>query len=241
MKKIALLFVLVLAGCSSSVSTKIANKSYQRLEPNIQLYVLDNKEVPPVGSEFIGDIKIGDSGFTTNCSYNSVISDAKTAARSMGANLLQITEIKEPNFFTSTCYRIKAKAYRNLTPEGLEKIVASREKKNKSRLPDDADYALIHFYRPNIGPGSLLYYAIKNDKDSVVGKMKNGEKFILKTKDFGSKNFYGVLETKETININIEKRKEYFVRCGVKIGVAFGRPEINLIENHVGIKEFNGM
>jgi hypothetical protein len=46
------------------------------------------------------------------------------------------------------------------------------------------------------------------------------------------------LETKEEVKINIEQGKEYFVRCAVTMGVAFGRPDMNIIENHIGMKEF---
>ena len=54
-------------------------------------------------------------------------------------------------------------------------------------------------------------------------------------------SFYGALETKEEVKINIEKGKEYFVRCSVNMGVVLGRPEINLIENYIGMKEFDEM
>lgn len=54
-------------------------------------------------------------------------------------------------------------------------------------------------------------------------------------------SFYGTLETKEEIKIDIEKGKEYFVRCSVNMGVVFGRPEINLIENYIGMKEYDEM
>jgi hypothetical protein len=39
--------------------------------------------------------------------------------------------------------------------------------------------------------------------------------------------------------INIQKGEEYYVRCGIKMGVLMGRPEIYLIENSKGRKEYN--
>ena len=99
----------------------------------------------------------------------------------------------------------------------------------------------MHFYRPSLGAGALLGYKIKNVNDSIVGRLRNGEKFIYKTKVFGEQSFYGTLETKEEVKINIEKGKEYFVRCSVNMGVVLGRPEINLIENYIGMKEFDEM
>lgn len=242
MTKLLLLPVLILfVSCGTSVSSKLANRNYQKLNDDIEMIVLEKEDVLPNGSEFIGDIKIGDSGFTTDCGYNKVVSDATNSARNSGANIVQIMEVKKPKAFGSTCYRIKAKIYRNLNAESLSSIKEKNDIKNKSRLPQDADYALIHFYRPKMVTGVFLGYKIKDANDSIIGRLRNGEKFIFKTKEFGMQSFYGALETKEELKINIEKGKEYFVRCSVNPGVVLGRPEINLIENHIAIKEFDEM
>lgn len=242
MKKLLVLGAVILfVSCATSISTKLANQSYQKLNEEEKVFVLEKNETLPVNSEFIGDIKIGDSGFSTDCGYNKVISDVTNSARNAGANIIQITEIKEPSAFGSSCYRIKAKIYRNLDAEALSSITNKREFKNKSRLPENSDYALIHFYRPSLGVGALLGYKIKDVNDSIVGRLRNGEKFIYKTKKFGNQSFFGVLETKEEIIINVEKGKEYFVRCSVNMGVVLGRPEIDVIENYIGMKEYNEM
>ena len=240
-KVIILLLITLISSCSSSVSTKLASKNYQKLEDNTQIFVLEKDEILPTNSEFIGDIKIGDSGFTTDCGYNKVVADATNSARNAGANIIQIIEVKKPSAFGSTCYRMKAKIYRNLSTESLLSISEKRILRNKSRLSEDSDYALIHFYRPNSGVGSMLGYKIKDTNDSIIGRLRNGEKFIYKTKKFGIQNFYGTLETKEEITINVEKGKEYFVRCSVNLGVAVGRPEINVTENYIGMKEYDEM
>lgn len=242
MKKLLLLFSLCLVvSCATSVRSKLANKNYPKLVPERAVVVLNKEDNVPNDSEFIGDIKVGDSGFTTDCGYNQVVADAVTAARSAGANIIHITEIKKPTTFGSTCYRIKAKIYRNFNEESLATISDKRSLKNKSRLPEDADYAIIHFYRPSAGAGALLGYKIKTENDSVIGRLRNGEKFAFKTKTFGNQNFYGALETKEKVTINVEKGQEYFVRCSVNMGVVLGRPEINIIENYIGMKEFAEM
>jgi hypothetical protein len=242
MKKLLFLAtIILLASCSASISTKLANENYPKLNDENQIIVLEKEDVLPSNSEFIGDIKIGDSGFTMNCGYDKVIADATTAARSAGANLVQLIEVKEPSLLGSSCYRIKAKIYRNLNPESLSSIVAKRNLRNNSRLPEDSDYALVHFYRPSLGAGALLGYKIKDSNDSIVGRLRNGEKFAYKIKKTGTQSFYGTLETKEEIKINIEKGKEYFVRCSINMGIVLGRPEINLIENYIGMKEYDAM
>ena len=242
MKRLLFLSMLLLfVSCSTSISTKLVNKNYQKLNEETEIIVLEKEDTLPNNSEFIGDVKIGDSGFTTDCGYNKVLSDAVNSARNAGGNIIQIIEVKKPSVFGSTCYRIKGKIYRNLNTEYLVTISEKRTLKNKSRLPEDADYALIHFYRPSSAAGALLGYKIKDVNDSIVGRLRNGEKFIYKTKTFGEQSFFGTLETKEEVKINIEKGKEYFVRCSVNMGIVLGRPEIGLIENHIGMKEYDEM
>lgn len=240
MKKFYFLIIsLVFLGCSTSISTKLTNSSYQNLESNIQVLVIEKNDTLPDESEFIGDIKVGDTGFTVNCGYDKVLEDVTNAAKKSGANIVQIVEVKQPTTFGSSCYRITAKMYRNLNSELLLNHNESNKLKNKSRLPEDADYAVIHFYRPKSGLGALLGYKIKTINDSVIGRLRNGEKFVFKTNKFGLQKFYASIETKEEIEINVEKGQEYFVKCGIKMGVAAGRPEINLVENYIGIKEFD--
>lgn len=242
MKKLFFLATMLLfISCSTSISTKLATTNYQKLSDDHQVIVLEKSDVLPDKSEFIGDVKIGDSGFTTDCGFNKVMTDATTSAKNAGANIIQIIQIKKPTALGSTCYRIKAKMYRNLNADALVQISEIRKVKNKSRLAENADYALIHFYRPSSGLGALLGFKIKDSNDSIVGRLRNGEKFIYKTKKFGKQTFYGVLETKEEVVINIEKGKEYFVRCSVNMGVVIGRPEINTIENYMGMNEYNEM
>ena len=235
------LTVVILVSCGASISTKLVDKSFQKLDDKSEIIILDKDDLVPTNSVLIGDVKIGDSGFTTDCGYNKVINEATTAAKTSGANIIHVIEVKKPSAFGSTCYRIKAKLYRNFNGESLLNISEIRKQKNKSRLPKDANYALIHFYRPDSYYGSLLGYKIKVDNDSIIGRLRNGEKFIYKTQKTGAQVFYGALETKEQIKLDIEKGKEYFVRCSVNMGVVLGRPEINIIENYIGMKEFDEM
>ncbi len=238
MKNVLFVFTIFLfCGCASSIKSKLVNKSYAQLSEDQKVLVLEDFAFLPENSELIGEIKIGDSGFTTDCSYDNVLATAISTAKKSGANIIQIVKLKTPDGF-STCYRIKAKIYRNLNNDLLVSFFEKRNLKSKSRLPIDADYAIVHFYRPRLFFGSALGYKLKDSSDSTIGRLRNGEKFIYKTDKFGEQSFYGSLETKEEIKINIEKGREYFVRCGVKMGVIIGRPEINLIENYIGINEF---
>jgi hypothetical protein len=138
----------------------------------------------------------------------------------------------------STCYRLRANIYRNLNEENLIKVKGFYEQRNKSTLPEGSDYAVIYFYRPNKSEGALLGYKINTANDSVIGRVRNGEKFAYKTTKFGKQVFYDQLETKAQVEINVEKGQEYYVRCGVYTGITFGRPDIGIIENFEGRKEY---
>ncbi len=238
MKKLLLISICAFfAGCAPSVSTKLLKTTYQAFGPETTVYIIDVKDQVREMSVPVGDLKIGESGFTKNCSYNEVLDKAKIAAIKAGANVIKLTEIKAPDF-ASTCYRIKAKLYRNTDAEALAKLNDKLNAKNKSRLPEDADYAIIHFYRPNAGAGFLLGYKIKSENDSIIGRLRNGEKFTYKTNKFGLQEFFGELETKESVKIDVKKGQEYFVRCAVEMGIVLGRPVIKIVENHLGIKEY---
>ncbi|RMH21752.1 MAG: serine protease [Gammaproteobacteria bacterium] len=86
---------------SSSVTT---NK-------DCDVYVLqEGRHSKPQGIK-VGTIHIGDTGFTLfGCDASSVLKKIKERACLAGANLIYITEWKEPDFW-STCYRAKADFY----------------------------------------------------------------------------------------------------------------------------------
>lgn len=108
-KTIFLLFVLVLAACSTSKHTSVLNYSTP-LPAGTPVEVIGLGQQVPNGAKLLGSISVGDAGFTTQCSYQEVIRDAINMSRNMGGNVLQITEHKEPDIWSS-CHRIKADVY----------------------------------------------------------------------------------------------------------------------------------
>ncbi len=234
-----LLFACILAvGCAPKVKSSLQSTKYAPLGPDDVIFVLEGSEEVPNNSTFVGDIKIGDSGFSTDCGYNTVMEKAKQTAQKAGANIIQITEMQEPNM-ASTCYRIKAKLYRNSHEADLSAFLDTRRANNKSRLPEDADYAMIYFYRPPSYVGSLIGFKIRLDDKTEIGRVRNGEKFAYKTSLTGNQTFWAVTESPSSIKINIEKGHEYFVRCSITMGVMVGRPKLELVKNQVGIHEYD--
>ena len=110
MKKIIfLLFILVLSACSTSKQTNVLNYSTP-LPAGSSVEIIGLGQTVQKGAKFLGSISVGDSGFTSQCSYQEVIRDAMNLARGMGGNIVQITEHKEPDLW-STCHHIKADIY----------------------------------------------------------------------------------------------------------------------------------
>ena len=56
----------------------------------------------------IGSVSVGEAGMTIECGYEDVINAAKTKARSVGGDAIQIVQLKTPDFLGSTCYNLIA-------------------------------------------------------------------------------------------------------------------------------------
>jgi len=239
-KFVLLILLTIIIGCSPKIRSSISNSNFTHLDESAEIIILDSA-VLPENSQYIGDLKIGDTGFSTDCSYNKVMSDAKAEARKVGGNLIQIIELKEPSTWGSTCYRIKAKIYRNMDTQLLMPLKEDYVNRNRSRLPVDANYASVYIYRPKMMVGSAIGYKVRMDNDSVVCRTRSGEKCEVRITDFGKHTFWAKTESADSLTIDIQKGQEYFIRCAMGIGVFIGRPDLNLVENHVAMKEFEEM
>ncbi|NCA80374.1 MAG: hypothetical protein EOM76_09375 [Sphingobacteriia bacterium] len=109
-KKIILSIIVVLSVVACGTQKKTNVISY-RTPYNGKVTVIGVGGEDFRGSEFLGSISVGESGFTKtkNCTYQAVINDAILLARGMGGNVICITEHKEPGW--STCHQIKCDVY----------------------------------------------------------------------------------------------------------------------------------
>ena len=62
--------------------------------------------------EILGSIHDYDTGFSTDCDEAAILDIFCREGSMLGANLINITEEKQPNFWTSSCYRAKAEFLR---------------------------------------------------------------------------------------------------------------------------------
>ena len=65
--------------------------------------------------EKVGEVKLGETGFTSSCSEANAILILKGEGCAIGAELINITEENRPDLWSS-CYRCKATFYKFKTP-----------------------------------------------------------------------------------------------------------------------------
>lgn len=223
MKKIHVLLVgilLLCISCSPIVTTKIS-KQYSPISYKEDIVVLSLKDAVPVKAEELGVVKIGDSGFTTDCGYDVVIAIAKLEARKAGGNLIKIIEHTPPSIFGSSCHRITVKIFK---AENLSELVKTEE----DTVLMNANYAVLNVYRYN-GYGALMGYDLYLG-DSVICRVKNNFKESIKIYKDGLNMLWARTESKEEVPINIKFGKTYYVRCGINMGVLVGRPKLEMVD-----------
>lgn len=232
MKKLNGLLILTLLialnSCNPKISTSLS-KSYPPLDYKQDVVVISLYQQVPDNSEVLGQVKIGDSGFTTNCGYEAVIGKAKLEARKAGGNAIKIIKHTPPSLMGSSCHRITAKI---LKVEDVENLKVEEEEEINS----DIDYAILNVYRYG-GVGSFVGYDLYLG-DSVICRVRNNFKTTIHIKKDGLNSLWAKTEAKSEVPINIKIGKDYYLRCGITMGVFVGHPKLDLIDRKTGKAEF---
>ena len=107
--KVLFLFVgcFLIFSCAPSISTQISSTK-PALAENLNVKFFDEKDNIPENSIVLGNVRLGDSGLTINCDFETMINIAKSEAKKAGGNAIKITKHILPNFFGSSCHRIEA-------------------------------------------------------------------------------------------------------------------------------------
>ena len=222
----------ILSGCSPKITSSFTSH-HTPLAKDAEVLVLDMAAPMPENAGVIGQIKIGDTGFTTkNGNYAAVLNIAKDEARKAGGNVVKITEHKSPDMLSSM-HRIKAVILR------VDDLSVLSDDISDVEISTHPDYAVIYFYRQ---PGSapLVVY------DVYIGEVKVFESRSrnyaeVKVYDEGEITIWAKTESKEEIPLTVKNGGEYYVRCGTSIGVFIGRPKLEKISNMSGRKEYESL
>lgn len=228
---VLIVLILILGACGPKVGMHLMKK-YEPLHYDeiVQVYTL--QESAPFNAEPLGTIKIGDSGFTTRCSLSDVVELARLEARKVGGNALKIIEHTEPNL-GSSCHRITAEILR-VSPSD---VIAEDDIYSVPEEKSTASYATLHVYRPKNYLGSAIGYQLHLG-DSVVCKVKNNFKYTVQLTREELLEIWAKTESKESVMLNVKFGEEYYLRCGLGMGVMVGRPALDLIPGEQGKTEF---
>ena len=93
------------------------------------------------------------------------------------------------------------------------------------------DYAVVYLYRKG-GYVQTSYDVYLND--NVVYRSKNKTKKAIRIDKPGRYEIWGKTESKETLTLDIEMGKDYYVRTFVHMGVAIWRPSIEVVTPEQG-------
>lgn len=100
------------------------------------------------------------------------------------------------------------------------------------------DYAVIYFYRPS-GFVQAPYNVYLNDQ--VVFRSKNKNKAIVKVDKPGKYEIWGKTETRESIILDVEPGKDYYIQSVVQFGVALWRPLFINVAPETGKTDWNSI
>lgn len=110
MKKLLIAFLsILLFSCASNVTSNFTSQ-YKPLTIEDKVAFLDIQNKVPENAKKLGEAKYGDSGFSTNCDFNTNLISARKLARANGANIVKVIKKLTPDLWSS-CYRISVEFY----------------------------------------------------------------------------------------------------------------------------------
>lgn len=110
MKKIVIVLLSVLLiSCSASIKSSFTTQN-KPLTIEDKVAFLDIQNKVPETAKKMGEAKYGDSGFSTNCDFNTNLISARNLARANGANIVKVIKKTTPDLWSS-CYRITVEFY----------------------------------------------------------------------------------------------------------------------------------
>lgn len=217
------------------VNTRVVAKERYPLPAEAVVTVVNLYEQLPDNSEFLRKMAIGGNTLwgCPACNYNLVVEEAKTQARLHGANFVKV--IQPPGRRIGSCPRVTFGLFRNNDPAAIADYQKRHEANNTSSLPPDANYAVIHFYRPSFSSASILTYPVVHDK-TRIGRLGNNRKFSYQTTRFGPQRFFAG-NSPLVLELDVQPGQEYYVSYMATAGMESKIPGLRLVENVVGRKE----
>jgi hypothetical protein len=105
-----LITVIGITSCSPKITSNLTNP-LPKLAVEDKIALLDLEHELPENIIKVGHLRFKDSGFSTDCSFNSLMNKARIEARKNGANIVKVVDKKKPDLWSS-CYRLKIELYK---------------------------------------------------------------------------------------------------------------------------------
>lgn len=226
---------MTLLSCAPKIRTNVYHQ-FPELDFDQQINLLSQTDPLPSNAAKIGEVKVTDSGASTNCDLELVLDYAKYEARKIGGNLLKITHHQPPGFHSS-CHQIEADIYR---VDGSEIYSGNDPITADTSSVESLDYALLYVFRPKSNNGSLVRYNL-HFGDSMIYRVKNSTREVFKIRKKGLNRIWAKTESLAEVGIDIEFGKEYFLQCGIVGGIMVGRPELELVDKRTGLILYNSI
>lgn len=227
-----ILIVIGLSGCSPKITSSVT-AAHTPLAKDAEVLVLEIDAPMPENAEVLGQIKIGDTGFTTkNGNYAAVLNIAKDEARKAGGNVVKITEHKSPDMLSSM-HRIKAVILR------VDDLSALSDDISDVEISTHPDYAVIYFYRES-GAGALVSYDVYVG-DTKVYRSRPDTKAEVKLYEDGDVEVWAKTEAKEVLPLTVRKGMDYYIRTSVSPGIMIGRPDMEILSSEAGRVEYESI
>ena len=109
-KMLFLIIVIGVTSCSPKITSNFINPQ-PKLAIDEKVALLDIEHKLPENIVKVGELRFQDSGFSTDCSFNSLMNKARIEARKNGANVVKVIDKKKPDLWSS-CYRLKIELYK---------------------------------------------------------------------------------------------------------------------------------
>lgn len=204
----ALICIGILTSCSPRISRNLLNESDITVSDISEIEIVELDENVPLKSNYIGKIKVGESGMTVKCGYDKMITECKKEAQIVGANIVKLVKVKNPDFFSS-CYRIEAKLYWNNTEEYIQGLPINIEytevEESTLKLLQALRQGEFTFFDAE-GYNITLYESSKSFNDKSIESLK--KKFKIDKNNFGKSSQNILVEYIEFITIETQEEIE---------------------------------
>jgi hypothetical protein len=125
----------------------------------------------------------------------------------------------------------------SLTGCGSASSTTASELQPPEYQPDET-CALFHIYRSGSIAGSAIGYDLYFDNEFVY-RVTNKSKITIRIVSEGIHTLWAETESKTELPIEVKFGNEYYIKCGIGMGVLVGRPKLDLVHNETGWNEYS--